>query len=483
MTISASVMLFLASCFSAVPDETASKIAGEISESGMHRVGVVPRVLVRESGDDKIARELGPQAELIARDMSTALGDQVAKGAYKGKFSVASHRVMREAFGGLSVQSLGSIKALQQVGETARVDSLLVILATDRGNAIDFSYELIPVSGDTAPSVRSKSSDIKNLTDFAYMGYSFEAQRVVNDRLVPVGLKSDPNSFLPGDIPLSELKSDQPHPMTSKSFPYRIGVAVAGREAYVTPIQQELYVGLNENEKYSIQVWNTGPRPVYMALYIDGINTIGKALEGPGTTTEGRMWCLDPSSKHATISGYLTIAKPGEARQTSEEFIVARREDSLAGQLGFNDRIGLITAVIYDFIPENKATDGQKALPEIGTRAGKKEAIEIKDWGRGRRGVILAAVTLRYATPREISAMAPSGGGKPQPDPPDQAGKTSTSVAQQAFLSDLGAKRKPATAAPNGNGEQGVSAGGLEPDESVPFPREVGVASRSSSDR
>lgn len=486
MTFSTSLMLVVAACFSATTDEVASKLAGELSESGTHRVGVVPKVLLRTAADDKIAAELGPKAELIVQELSAALNDQATRGAHKGKFTVVSHRVMRETFADLSVNSLGSIKALRQVGEATCADSLLAVFAADRGDKIELSYELIPVSGDTGAPVKSQRTDIKSLTDFAYMGHSFEARRWVNDRMLPVGLKNDSNQVGSGDLPLAELKQDQPHPMTSKNFPYGISIAVPGREAYTTPVNQDLYVALNENEKYSIQVWNTGPRPVYMALYIDGINTIGKALESPETTSEGRMWCIDPSPKHATIKGYLTIGKAEETQQTSEEFIVARREDSLAAQKGFNDRLGMVTAVIYDFIPVASPSTGEKALPQIGTKAGKKEAIEIKDWGRGKRGVMLAAITLRYATPGEIKAMG-SGGDKPTPQPdPGLVNQTEVptgTLAQQTFLQDRGGQRRPVNSTPNGKGEEGPGAAGLEPDESVPFPREIGLAKRSSSDR
>lgn len=486
MTISTSLMLVVAACFSATTDEVASKLAGELVESGTRRVGVVPKVLLRTAGDDKVAADLGPRAELIAQELAAALNDQATRGPHGGKFTVVSHRVMREAFAELAANSLGSMKALKQVGEVTRADSLLAILATDHGNSIDLNYEIIPVSGDTGASVRSQRSDIKNLTDFAYMGHSFEARRWVNDRMLPLGLKGDPNLLGSGDIPLAELKQDQPHPMISKSFPYGIGVAVSGREAYAASVKQDLYVALNENEKYSIQVWNTGPRPVYMALYIDGINTIGKALEGPGTTSEGRMWCIDPSSKHATIKGYLTIGKAGEAQQISEEFIVTRREDSMAGRQGFNDRIGLITAVIYDFVPVASNPTGEKSLPQIGTKAGKKEAIEIKDWGLGKRGVMLAAVTLRYATPNEINALRSTDDrATPQQVPPvvKRPDVPTGTLAQQAFVVDAGAQRRPVNSTPNGKGEEGPGAANLEPDESVPFPREIGLAKRSSSDR
>jgi hypothetical protein len=475
------MLLILVTC-SAIPDELANQLAGEITESGIHRVGVVPRVLFRASGDDRIAEDLGPQAELIAQDISKALGDQAGKGAHKGKFAVVSHRVMREAFSDLSVKSLGNVKDLRKVGESTRADALLVVLATDQGETLDLKFELIPVSGDTAPSVNSHRSNLKSLTDFAYMGHSFEAQRWINDSLVPVGLNGKANLTADsrGDLPLTELKRDQPHPMTSESFPYRIGVAVEGREATVTPIDRDLYVALNENEKYAIQVWNTGPRPVYIALYIDGINTIGKSLEGPAETTAGRTWYVVPSAKHATINGYLTIGKAGESRQTSEEFVVARSENSLAGQRGFVDRLGLITAVVYDFIP----VDSEKAIPRIGTTAGKKEDIEIKDWGKGRRGVMLAAITLRYATPSEIEALRSSTNStasQQNSTDPTTADKPRTSIAAQTFLTDGAMKRRPVNSSPN---ETGLPAeGSAEPDESVPFPREVGVAESGRSDR
>jgi hypothetical protein len=442
---SIAVTLVLCSAISAVPTD----IAKQLSDAGIRRVGVVPRTLQRVGGHEVVAEQLGPQSELVPQQLSKDLADVSATDPFKGKLSVVNHRVMRSAFGKLSPEDLGDLKALQRIGQETGANALLVVFVADKQDAFSYSCELVPVSGDEARGVDITWNAVKSIADFAYMGGSFEARRWVKDELVPVGLKAA-DSAPAKTAPFSLLKLEQPHPLQQKNFPYGFEVVMRSRGVQASAIDDAMYVELNEDEVYEIRVWNNGPRPVYMGLYIDGINTIGKELEGPAETPANRMWFLKPGPKPATVDGYLTIGKAGQAQQTSEQFVIAPRARSLAVQRGFADSLGMITAVVYDFIPTGKAGEKQKELPQIGTRAGKKEQIIIKEWGTGKRGELLAAMTLRYATPAEVEAIrGRSSGGK-------------TGQGSQASLSGQSSKN---------SGDNGSGSKSRDPDESVPYPR------------
>jgi hypothetical protein len=149
------------------------------------------------------------------------------------------------------------------------------------------------------------------------------------------------------------------------------------------------------------------------------------------------MWYLKPSQKSARVTGYLTVQKAGQSDQMSEDFVVAPGSRSLAAERGFTDRLGQVTAVVFDFVPT-----GGKSLPSIGTAAGKKKKTEIADWGYGKRGTVLAAMTVRYVTPAELDQIVSRGAGQT-----DSSGSSSGSGTDQARTD------KPAD------------------DESVPFPR------------
>jgi hypothetical protein len=61
--------------------------------------------------------------------------------------------------------------------------------------------------------------------------------------------------------------------------------------------------------------------------------------------------------------------------------------------------------VFFDFIPK----DGVKAIPRIGTKAGERQQVEIREWGVGIKGDLLTAMTVRYATQEDIDDYKQNG--------------------------------------------------------------------------
>jgi len=467
-------MLLVSSALASTP----SDIAQELSSARIQRVGVVPRVLQRVDGREVIAEQLGPNAELIAQKFSAALAD-VARTRYQGRLTVVSHRVMRSAFDKLSPEALGDLNALQEIGRRSQANALVIVYVADKGNTLEETYEIVPVSGDSAGEVQAKQTSIKTIADYAYMGGSFEARRWINGELVPVGLTMSVQS---PNVPFSALKQDQPHPLQRADFPYGIELVMRDRDPQPEFVGKDMYVPMNENEAYGIRVWNHSARPVYMALYIDGINTIGKELENSTETPIKRLWYIKPSQQPSVITGYLTVEN--RQSQSSEQFMTADSSRSLAAERGFTDRLGLVTAVFFDYIPQQAPGEYQKALPRLGTQAGERTQVRVDDWGTGLKGDLLTAMTVRYATQEEIDDYKVNGSPL-DPDPinnnvaPRKPIVPGQGVPQPTIPGQVPPYARRPVPAPDDTGNQASIAPSRDPDESVPFPRS-GVASVSS---
>jgi hypothetical protein len=235
---------------------------------------------------------------------------------------------------------------------------------------------------------------------------------------------------------------------------------------------------MNENEIYGVRVWNFSERPVYMALYIDGINSIGKQLENSSETPTNRMWFIKPGPQPSVIPGYLTIDELRGPIQSSELFVTAESSQSLASEIGFTDRLGMVTAVFFDFVPK----DGIKAIPRIGTRAGERQQAVINEWGVGIKGDLLTAMTVRYATQEDIDDYKQNGSPQDRDPivnnvrPSGQNLDDPNRTIPGQTVSDPNRRPVPA---PDDGGNLVAVPTSTDPDESVAFPRS-GVAATGS---
>lgn len=489
-------------------------LAREIADQEFKVIGVIPRVVTTsKDGSEVVGGSLGPQADLIPQQVSSELAAAVAKGPLKGKFRVVSQRVMKTSFAKMSPESLGDTAAIKTAGKSSSADAFLLITATNSADSISKKFSLIPADGREAPPVSTEISDKKTLLDSAFTGESWVARLVDREGTVsPVGLQPpgpdagetpiQPNGApSENDLPATAITPGQQHPLTRDDLQFGFDVQVAKQDVRTAKIGEDIYVAVEEGDTYTLRVWNKSPKPVYMGMYIDGINTIGKELEGPAFTPANRMWYLAPAPGKRRIGGFLTIGVAGATEQTEEKFLVSSREESIAAGKNFTDRLGIITAVVFDFVP----LDGAKAIPSIGTKAGEKSQIQVREWGTGKRGAVLAAISVRYCTNAELDALIAAHGGsaggetngastggnsnnnqansgrtdgtsggtnesKVNPDRTDNAA-SSESLANNAF-NRPGRRRRKA----NGDGQDEEKSATDNstpsvPDESVPFPR------------
>jgi hypothetical protein len=127
-----------------------------------------------------------------------------------------------------------------------------------------------------------------------------------------------------------------------------------------------VFIPASQGEVYQIRLYNRSPQRVAVALYIDGLNTIGMKRELPSA---GKKWVLNPNQT-ATVRGWQVDANK------AREFTFVGFTESVAARQRFTDQIGLITAPFY---PEAAARPrAARTRARIGTGAGQEVASAVK---------------------------------------------------------------------------------------------------------
>ena len=165
-----------------------------------------------------------------------------------------------------------------------------------------------------------------------------------------------------------------------------------------------------------------GAKEAFVAIFIDGLNILGKKPEHPGNC---RYWHLDPDSK-GEFGGWFS----GEAgKYTEEEFRISRATDSEAGKQGYIKSLGQITAVFYTVgsplppppkpapVYHGETTGAMGPVmgsmapgagEDIGTEAGTGREVRLEEQPHDQPGLILAAISLFYRTPSRIEELKQS---------------------------------------------------------------------------
>jgi hypothetical protein len=395
----------------------AERIARQVVDKGYKKVGVLPRFIARKpGGDESLGGPIGPQSEKFAEDLEDALST-----ASDGKFLVVPGRQLKKAFEGLKLDDLADPSTLSKVSERADgLDALVIgnvvdgrdLEADGRVGGLDVRCQVIDLkSGGLAGAAREKVSP--SLSDGAYMGESWELRRWTDAGLTNVGFDETGDgggSVSPfGAGPVYEerqyamVRRDRPHPLLDPAFPYPVEIVVGSEVRAPVQVDGKLYVALEPGEVYAIRVKNLGPRPIYSAVFVDGINILGKTRETPASC---RYWSLK-AGEPATFRGWYTGM---EGSFKEEEFMVAPADDTVAVGQGFDQNLGLITVVDYTVgmadVPEAPTLKAMVTGGTFGTgTSGKTRELKLEQRAGDRPGVILAAVTIHYATSSQIKQL------------------------------------------------------------------------------
>jgi len=428
--------LLLAATLGAQPSDVgdASSIAQGLIEKGHKRVAVVPVVLTRYSGSDQAATvgPLGPRG----KSLTNALRDLLEASSEGGKkYEVVPEqsivRAMRAR--GFGPADMKDPMKVRQIGRDAGADALVVVeqevpslFGDDRQAEVKLVSETIDTSDGVATNETTLLDDL-TLSKAAFQGESWELRRWNGDRLENVGID------LPGLQPFgmgsawekaqyASLRPGPVHPHLVPGFPYRVSIEVNGKPRVPQPLYDgpgaPLVVELNAGEVYRIVLDNQSHKPVYCALYIDGANSVDKVVVEPSQLETRRHWFLPPMSGRRHIDGFSTIRCDGS--RAFHRFTIATRDEVVQQGASFEPNIGMITAVFYTYgmdgiqlPPESMAP---RALPRaaFGTIGGSggQDRVELV---RGRRGLMLAAMTFYYRSSEQVALLLNGKGSQSDP--------------------------------------------------------------------
>jgi hypothetical protein len=429
-----------------------SGLTGEIQEKGYVRVAVCPRPIITKGQErtsvDDIAMLATEQVEQITQQLIEQSG-----GAYK----IIDPETAFAAIKGLRIDDLNNPDVRRQIGQQTGADAMLFVFAEENieSGQWDLLCNLVALE-DSTVAVQTKRTLDLILSDAAYMGESFEARRWGPGGIEIVGFDPElPREWAMGIgaewerlqyASLRQVKEKlaaegkrYPHPLENMQLPYGIELVVNGQPVAPERICDKLYVAIDpaagppgQGPDIGIRMFNQSGHKVFVAIYIDGLNMIDQQRELPFMTPTGRHWLvrdgydavlrnwyhleggLSQKSKFHLVDAPASVA--------AQQGLPARGEDLVAFGDRIDDRLGMITCMVYtygwegvDANAEPPKTMGLKGQYAFG--AGARENTQIR-WEAGERGVLLAAMTLHYRTPYELDRIRAAGCDEQQPAAP-----------------------------------------------------------------
>jgi len=424
-----------------VSQERSRSIVDLIVNFDIQRVAVIPRVVWRNGVQDWTIGSLGPRAATLPKKFYGGLIDSSSVGAYKGRFRVVPSRTLSHAIAvsDFAVSDLSDPVKCRELANKAGVDGFVVLSmdvqkneALNGNSSQQYHVELIDDGAHVIPYSQD-IGDTLTLSLAAYQGESWELRRWEGDKLKNIGIDLE-GKWPFGKGPRWEryhyanLDRPLPHPTDVAGFPYTMQVVVDGKVREPQPIETEdgikYAAPLEENETYSVLLENDSDQPCYVALYIDGVNSIDGVLVEPRDLETKRHWHLPSKSGEREIPGWYDIERDVSGRPTGarfrKEFENRAREGPTDYGKGIADPIGQITAIIYTVgmggieqpsDDELKTRGSPSADFWTGPGQRKDETLEIAT--RSPPGLILAAWTLHYRTREQIDAIVDGGAYDP----------------------------------------------------------------------
>ena len=398
------------------PGQFLEDLVDDVIDERYEAVAVLPRPVYVDSKNPKATlSELGPQADYFC----DRLNREIAKLA-DGEFDVVENSKMqdvcrkysqaqmqRKSVQKLIAEQAGNAKALvipvvtNSTSPTKQFDLKCILVDLDRNSEEVYGVEELPIG----------------LSDAAYMGESWELRRWSDDgsTLVNVGLEdtgASPKSALFGTGPRMEQRQyrwidrSRPHPLaTGSNFPATIEVAVNGKQRPLKVSGSNQYVSLEEGEEPVIKVSNIGTKDVYSLVFVDGINVMGKTREHPGEVIATDRFRLLKARAAFTYEGWYT-PKSGNTWNV-ESFKLTDERDSVAAEAGSVERVGMITVLFYTVGWEGVAPGDRfiQSGGRLGFGSGRTRPVELDASTADAPGLLLSAVTIRYARKSEVDAL------------------------------------------------------------------------------
>lgn len=402
------------------PGQFLEDMVDDVIDERYRTVAVLPRPVYVDGKDQKqsLGGDLGPQAEYF--------GDRLSREIVKladGEFDVIESSRMQEVCRRYSLAQIQRMSVRKLIAEQAGNAEVLVIPVVTNSSSpakkFDLKCLLVDIEREREEEYGVEELQI-GLSDAAYMGESWELRRWSDDgtTLLNIGLedsKALPRSAIFGTGPRMEQRQyrwidrSRPHPLAQGSgFPASIEVIVAGQTRPLQAAGGHQYVALEEGEEPVIRVTNRGSKDIYALLLIDGINVLGKRREHPGEVIAKKHHRLLESGSGFTFEGWYT-PKAGNVWNV-ESFRLTDERSSVAAEAGSVDRVGMITCLFYTVgwegvVPGDRFLDSGGRL---GFGAGRVRPIEVDESNADAPGLLLSAVTIRYARKSEIDELVRS---------------------------------------------------------------------------
>jgi hypothetical protein len=419
--------------------EATSELVSAVVEHGYRRIGVLPYLVVTSDAPDRDlpGGSLKAQNGFLASSLRQALAEQAG-----GRFEVPEGDQVNNALYELKSGDLGQPDTVRKIARRAgNLDALVYGTVRDqrestRGRAeepdLTIVCRLISVAEGSAVA-EARQDLFVSIAGAAYAGESFELRRWEGPELKNVGFHprteydwtAATDFFNQGKY--KDICRRRPHPVDDPNCPYRMSVIVDEDQRQPVSVGRDYFVPLEAGDQFSIRLDNRTNHGVYAALFVDGINVLGKRAEHPGNC---QYWFI-PASDWGRFRGWYST---DEKRYLEEAFRIGQADDSVAVRQGHLGKLGQLTAVFYSVgQPKREATyvrkeylvpgrthsqivrmpDGSIAAtapadpPErrVAVVPGPSRFVDLEMYSGQRPGLILAAITLHYGTRSEIQRL------------------------------------------------------------------------------
>lgn len=420
------------------------RLANAIKRWEYKRVGVAPSFPLRDEQRYDVRTPITTSSHglYFAKTVHAGLVDR-----QDDDFEVVNADILMNALQNQEVSNLQDLEKLQAVArQVGGLDAIVVGTVAFKGRLVNGIFPATDVHLDCSLVDVSSGADKQitrndrpmSLADAVYAGKSIEVMRYSGGGLIPIGFAVPFRFGQRTDFPLNpaapeyNFSFDLPHPVANPKCPYQLRIFVEGvnRKFVYHPQLDDVYVPLDPGESFSVRVTNKTNRKATVVAYVDGINILRMGRELPDQ--DCRFWGLNAKAE-AEFSGFHTRS---EGKDFVEPFRIVPFEEGVAPEQNFTDHLGLITVVVCDngwprnpsFIKrKNRVYDisrkwnprtgqweysqGWKQL--FGAAPGGNRWVAGKDARRptnltrseAKKGPILAALTVRYATHAEIDKM------------------------------------------------------------------------------
>lgn len=310
-------------------EELASKMSSCIKDGNIKNIGIL-----EFAANDPKGEILGGNTGVLGKYVAEKMEEYLVKNS-NGKYSIIERNMVKKVIDEIHFQLTDLVnqsKLISLQGKITGLDTMLTGSMTRMGEQLKINSKFLSI-----PSAKNRGADSVSVA-------------LDSDLLAMFGETTF--SKISGE---SELKDNKniADKVKQEDVPYSIEIVVNDSVKPFYLHDGNIWIPAKTGEEYSIRIHNKSDKRVAVALFIDGINTIGGKRELP---SKGRKWVVRPRTP-IEIKGWQKDDK------SANKFVFCTSEQSLAQRLNYSDEIGLITASFY----KELSTRGV-----IGTGEGKK---------------------------------------------------------------------------------------------------------------